>query len=735
VAAAPLGPGFGTPTPLVFGNGFETDLRLDYSGNHTTAYEAAPQSLSSTISTLQRSLDGGLTWKLVPGQASGLLGGKNFVCPAGGGDAELDTAAGHPYYNDLTLANFTVGRSDDQGTSFNAGTNCAGVVDAGVDRPWYAALGDPTNTSGPGQTGLFLVYDESPSAANQVACPANSGNVLVAARSPIFSGTGTTAGIQFTNGLALSCDEGIMGNDEVFDYGAAGGGPEFYVIHDNAALTDISVVHCAVGAESVANATGLTGCSPGVNDTVVANFAAATAYDPRCPCVTGGNFPTMAVDNHGNLFAVWEETPKAGGDTLLYFSTSMNKGASWSTPMQLPTPGLHMNVFAWPGAGDPGRIDVAFYGAPETSTGTPDSTPGHYGLYMVQTTNNGLSWTAPVLASEHFIHYGTMFTLIGGQTGNRSQGDFLQLRVGPQGEANISYSDSNNQDSGSTPEAMFARQNSGTSLFAAQNGTGQVSLPAAPAGNCAAGDPAGANDATFDAAQTVGPNNPNLDLLGVCMSQPDTTHYQVQMQVADLTSLTPGMQAGGTTLIWQTQWHQPSSADTTNGGALWMVYAESIGGAAPTCWAGQSGTIAVGGGVQPTYPGTTQLTGTACQFSNTAPGTITITVPTALVTTTTTPDSSLLYSVTATSQTQAAGTPPGGYTVLGGIGGQLFNVIDAVPAFDFNPAGCTGPQCNVPEAPWVPLLLVMPGAGALAVGIRRQRRAGRTFIEPAEVQS
>src|SRR6202035_5759860 len=89
VAAAPLGPGFGTPTPMVFGNGFETDLRLDNSGNRNTAYEAAPQSLSSTISTLQRSLDGGLTWKLVPGQASGSSGGKNFTCPAGGGDAEL----------------------------------------------------------------------------------------------------------------------------------------------------------------------------------------------------------------------------------------------------------------------------------------------------------------------------------------------------------------------------------------------------------------------------------------------------------------------------------------------------------------------------------------------------------------------------------------------------------------------------------------------------------------------
>jgi len=60
-AASP--PGFGEPTPAgVFGNGFETDLRLDYSGNNQTVYESAPDSLSSSISTVERSLDGGQTF-------------------------------------------------------------------------------------------------------------------------------------------------------------------------------------------------------------------------------------------------------------------------------------------------------------------------------------------------------------------------------------------------------------------------------------------------------------------------------------------------------------------------------------------------------------------------------------------------------------------------------------------------------------------------------------------------
>ena len=663
-------PGFGDPTPAgVFGNGFETDVRLDDTGTNQIVYEGAPQSLSSTISTVQRSLDGGRTFKLVPGSASGLSGGKNFTCPAGGGDVELDTdPGGHLYYTDLTLANFSVARSDDKATTFNAGTSCAGVTDTAVDRPWLTHLGDPT--AGGAE---FQVYDRA-AQSTPAQCPAATAtnNVLVVSRSPVFGASGSTAGIQYSPSLVLSCDEAIMGNDETFDYTSQGGVPAFYVIHDNAALNDISVVRCDIGAESLTNPTGLTNCA----DHLVASFPGS---------VTGANFPTMAVDNRGGLFAVWEQAPGSPGavtgNTLLHFSTSSDKGTTWTAPRVLPTGSLLQNVFAWPGAGDPGRIDVAFYGAPESFTGTfgPDSTNGHYGLYLVQTLNNGATWSAPVLASEHFIHYGTMFTLIGNQNGNRTLGDFIQMRIGPQGEANVSFADSNNQDSGFNPEAMFVRQTSGPSVFATASGAGVVSLPGAPTGSCAT-DPAG--NATFDAADTVGPNNPNLDLTRACLSQPDGHDYRVTMTVANLTSLAPGPQAGGTTLIWQTQWHVPSSADHTNGGALLMVYAESVGGQAATCWAGQSASALVGGGAELTYPGTTQLTGSRCVVSQGAPGTITITVPKASVSVPS-PDSNTLYSVTASTQTLVgnAETP----APIAGLGGQLFNVIDVAPAFDFHP--------------------------------------------------
>ena len=74
------------------------------------------------------------------------------------------------------------------------------------------------------------------------------------------------------------------------------------------------------------------------------------------------------------------------------------------------------------------------------------------------------TFTAPVQASQHFIHRGSIQTLIGGQTGDRSLGDFLQIRMGAGGEAQIGYADSNNITEAFAPHGMFVRQNGGDGL-------------------------------------------------------------------------------------------------------------------------------------------------------------------------------------------------------------------------------------------------------------------------------
>src|ERR1700716_270498 len=150
--AAPTStPTFGHPIISGIGGvGFEQGLRVDPS-NPNRLYTSAPGSLSSDTSWIWRSLDAGKTFKWIP--SSTPLTGKANAC-AGGGDTELGIdPSGHLYFADLTLANFSTARSDDQGATFTCSNT--GVPDTVVDRQWYAFDGDPTNGGS-----LYLVNDE-----------------------------------------------------------------------------------------------------------------------------------------------------------------------------------------------------------------------------------------------------------------------------------------------------------------------------------------------------------------------------------------------------------------------------------------------------------------------------------------------------------------------------------------------------------------------------------------------
>ena len=726
----PPAPTFGQPTISgIQGVGFEQDLRLDPT-NPNRVYTSVPGSLSSDTSWIWHSEDAGRTFKwVVAGTAKE---GKPSPC-AGGGDTELAVdAAGNLYFNDLTLANFSTARSADHGATFLCSNT--GVPDTAVDRQWYAVDGNPTTgtglDNGAGHN-IYLVNDEIGPGAP--VCPVSGvgNNVLAMYRSPTPLG-GATAGIQFgpANKItaAGSCDEGIMGNDEVSPVATATGkldpGPttlsvpvkHVYVIHDDATFSQIEIGRCfpVLFGPPLLNVSDPSGLS--CDNLPVASFP---GYK------TGGNFPTLAIDKAGNLYAVWEQAPVNGsgqiiGDTLLRYSFSTNEGTTWSKPITIPTPGLHNNVFAWAAAGNNGSVDIAWYGTrtpadPNNSScgtnngglGGPDSTTnGIWGLYLAQTLNGhsaSPSFSSPILAGEHYIHKGTIQTVLGGQCGNRTLGDFLQLRIGSRGEAQVSYADSNNADEPFAPHGMYVKQNGGTGLFGSTVSGDPILLNAAS-------DPAG--DGKRETDGVSGPNNPNLDILQSNMSQPSaaschpagTPCYRVRMTVNNL-SLTPP--APDTVAVWLTQWLVPADPSCTStgdscakGGRNPFVYLEST----PTgtsCWSGQNAATLIGGGAALTYPGTKQITAPgACSFVLGPFGTISIDVPIADVSLAAgvAALSNRLYSVTASTMTIAAGdaehpVPDNGFhTAIGGvtvfnspIGGQLFDLIDVVRAYDFVP--------------------------------------------------
>jgi len=722
----PNAPTFGHPVISGIGGfGYEENLRLDPT-DPTRIYTSVPGSAAANTSWIWHSLDTGKTFKWVP--AATPLEGKVTAC-AGGGDTELGVdSAAHLYFNDLTLANFSVSRSDDHGVSFTCSNT--GVPDAGVDRQWYAIDGDPTN----GGT-LYLANDEvgpgGVNCGNGVGGTAGN-NVLVMYRSPASSALGATAGLAFgpANHITAdaSCDEGIMGNDEISPIATTTGQPNglggfaqlgspvkhIYVIHDNNALNQIRIGRCfpvAFGAP-VANVTDPSGLN--CTDLLVKDLGPNVR--------TGANFPTMAIDKSGNLYAVWEQAPTDAnsnviGDTVLMYSFSTNEGNTWSTPIQIDTSGspdgvLHNNVFAWIAAGDDGRVNIAWYGTtglsnpndptcgqtaltppqpPSRNINGPDSTTGAlWSLWFVQSLNAhdaNPTFIAPVRASSHHNHRGTIQTLLGGQCGDRQGlGDFLQLRTGAQGEAQISYADSNNIVNTLTSHAMFVRQDSGTGLIA---GSSPVNIAGLKPFN-GVFDPSG--DAKFEAGGMSSANMPQLDIIASSITEVGTAPcssaapcYKVVMQLNNLSLAGALAPDTDTDLVWLTQWFVPSLTDST-GGRNFHVYAESFNGGAFQCFTGQNAAATNGGGFSIAYPGgLTALPAANCQSSLGPNGTITIYTPLSMVSEPG-PVDNRLHEVTATTMTltQPANTNPD--LIGSGLAGSLFNLIDVAQTYVFDPS-------------------------------------------------
>lgn len=696
-------PTFGHPVISgIGGTGFEESIRLDPT-NPNRIYTSAPGTLSADTSWVWHSLDGGKTFKWVVNAAP--FEGKVTTC-AGGGDSEIAVdSAGHLYFNDLSLVNFSTARSDDGGITFTCSNT--GVPDTVVDRQWYAIDGDPTNGGA-----IYLTNDEVGTGGQ--SCPGTplpGNNTLVMYRSPV-GGLGTTAGIQFgpaydITSRVVGCDEGIMGNNEVSPIATTLGQPNgmggfatlpapvkhVYVVHDNAALNKILIGRCfpvafGVPVANVSDPSGLN-CT----DILISDLGAGQK--------TGGDFPTMAIDNAGNLYVVWEQAPVSGsvltGDVTLKFAYSTDQGNTWSAPITIDTSGspvglLRQNVFAWINAGDDGRVNIVWYGTPNTPSGgnnAPDDCNScTWYLWMTQSLNahdpSGPVFTPPILASEHHVHRGAVQSLIGGQNqlASRSLGDYLQTRIGPSGEAHIAYVDSNNIIGSAVGHAMYVRQNGGTTLFAANSpvNTGGIT----PFN--AVFDPSG--DGKYEVSGTSSANMPQLDILGSNVSVVTTAPcsmgspcYKVVMEINNLSLAPTTAQDPDPDLVWSTQWFVPSTSDP-NGGKNFHVYAESFNGGALGCFVGENAVQLFGGGGVLTYPGNTQLPAANCQSTLGPNGNITIYVPFSDVNEPG-PVDNRLHEVTASTMTllQPANTNPS----IGGIGGLFFNLIDVAHGYVFDP--------------------------------------------------
>jgi hypothetical protein len=183
------------------------------------------------------------------------------------------------------------------------------------------------------------------------------------------------------------------------------------------------------------------------------------------PGDTFDSFVGLSLDSAGNIYAAWNE--RHGGtrtDTML--SWSKNQGATWAKPVVVNSATTPTTVFPWVRAGDPGRVDVVWYGS-TTPGASPQDLPASstWNVYMAQSLNlfkpRRTFTTVKVTPSP--MHVGgicTSGTACG--TSDRDLLDYFMVDVDRRGMASIAYAEDDNT---STAQIRYAGQTGGPGLF------------------------------------------------------------------------------------------------------------------------------------------------------------------------------------------------------------------------------------------------------------------------------
>lgn len=570
-------PGGPTPNPvrgtggLTFGPATVIDAQrtegepvnhIDKDGNY---WESGPYGTATQQSFIHRSTDGGDQFNVVSPV------GLRPDPPPGGGDTDVVTDdQGNAYFVDLeALVNLGCAVSNDSGNSWRKNAAC--VQATVVDRQWFAMDNGPTAAAG--DNTIFLAYRQIPFGSFIYSSPGSTG-----AADPVGGLAYTNSG---TNGPATGVSAGAPCGQLRFD-------PVKRNIYYPCAKGDH--VEITVGHVNPGQRTGI----------VYRNVQA-----PKSPGTGPGKiFPGVATDAAGNLYAVWVDK----GNLNVYYAASTDAGTTWGPVIQVNGNDANSSVFPWIQGGAAGQVVVAWYG--NASRLDSEAMPSWYANRQaasafkwygyVSLIGNAASAT-PTFAQQRFtekpMHYGQICT--GGlscttSSGDRTMADYFSAALDRDGSVRLVYNDTTSQ-------------HHGAHLFE----TRQLAGPTALGGSVAKATPANPMpDRTGDARAPqyapggAGPNLPQLDFTLLRLSQPNAGTLRVETQLSSLASLLPP--PGKSKAFWITRFQALSKGDRGEEAyRIFYVGAESVGGAAPTFFAG-SGTSAQG-----LVPGTGCVTTTA----------------------------------------------------------------------------------------------------------------------------
>jgi hypothetical protein len=588
----------------------EPFIRLD---GRDRVFVSAPFGVSTTVSLLWRSVDGGRSYISL-----GTPGVRDAVTGPGGGDTHQDfDADGSLYYVDLSAACVTAAVSPDGGETFPPErTNpvvCVSDENPGAavdDRQWVAAFGE----------GIGYVSFRN------------------LAGSPFWLFKTRDGGLTWDGGTRL----GTVSQSGPLQVDKA----RRAVVVDGVAREAIHVYQVYYRGTNLRlfRVTDFDDGSPlRIEDLSIADPGASVS----------NVFPVLAIDTAGNLYAAWSQSASA-----IYMAVSTDRGATWSQP--IPVGNLAgTNIMPWIVAGDPGRVDIVWYHS--QLAGNPDVPENEWHVVMAQSLNALHKKPGFTLAqvTNNVVHRGEI-CLEGLQCDvdgrDRSFLEFPSIDIDSRGRAFIAYNDNTNQVE--APYVMVARQIDGPGLFkTVDTGSTDSASVSRPASGEAVGKPSArasgghqlapenfdrdeAGDARFpDHGAVVGSNVPALDILSTVLSA-DSQTVTARIQVADLSTqalaVAPAL-SGGDGLLYLAQWDY--------GDDIRWVAAEIRAGL-PVFYTGTLGLVQTTSKKFITYNpdpvASLQVTG---DLGVTAPGTITLRVPRSLVGNP--PDGARFFSVTA----------------------------------------------------------------------------------------
>ncbi len=768
----------------------EPDLAINNTGKQM--YTSGPWGFTTTVSMAWKTEDAGVQWDLLHGFCA--TNPLRPFCSRGGGDTELQLGTPNnsgvqpAYFVDLNgLDTLTCALSNDGGSTFNitggdtTPANPAGPIGnvcnvlpngsaaaPGSDRQWIAVW--PPANNGTANDDYFMIYDtgDTPPSGDDAMMSLDGGQSLTRACQSASVGPPPST---------VSCVGGANG------YGAR---PGPLVINPTAINTVTTAngtrwptLYEFMGTNSTGPEVNIS-CDGGVSWSHI-NIAPKMPDDTNTPggLAITNDFVVGGIDSAGRLYAAWsQQASNSLGQWQTFYTYSTDtagtsgigncsipvQGATWHTnssghPAGIPitgqgssAPQVNFAVMPWITAGDPGRVDIGYYGDSIDPSSTNPASAGSmtWYLHMAQTLD-GASATptfADVTASETPMHvHSICFSGLACQTqvppGDRNLADFFELKLDPTGRAVIMYVDDNNTQPGppaSNPGAGIissVQQATGPSLF----GSGQV--PALTSGLTQSLDQRNevtdpSNDALLPAHQPAPGSNVDAGDLTDLKVVPNGSTVKFTFTVKNMGSpqtgkappanaivnntATAAAHEAHTGAIWLATWHFNND--------LWAVWATTDSAGNMTYVAGKPLDV-----FSSSQPKSLQYVHDPQNNQNhTVPGSVsgnTVEIDAPLNTIGNPNSGSVLYGLTGfTANTSDAvttagitgGTAPGSTVPSADGAAGFFDNVDQTPPIDVPLAEASA---NVPELPSLPLVIALGALAAVGGGVIARRRRAR----------